>query len=411
MNRPTPGATTILAELQISNQPDKAVVDASRVRGGPLEVADMAALHAIPVDLRRANVTRVYVVSLDRYYVLRGGIANQHWLLEAAPTDPSGGTGTALRLNRFLPDLLVQVGQAVNYAFPSDLVGPGTHAIDSVAGVGLPDGLTVGNSGFSGTIAAAGAGMAALNITFVSGHRLQYVFGWKATATPVAHTLGIVKVDVVYPQVDDPNNPIVAYDHDVRLVLNQAGLAEDQQTCKPGLTNRFIGSNTVADCLAIAAKGKMNQNSQAFYRFAMSVRNLRLAYPNQAAVRFDLYANRKAGNPASVAKNVLLYRLGKDATSGLVADAGTIGFTSQNPVDLGVIDINNNNFGYPVDVTERLMARIDIDLINGTATLTPEVPSVVQPFIVGGPYSLTITTPDVQPHIVGGPYSLTITTP
>lgn len=93
-NTSIPGATTIIAELQINNNPDLAVVDAKFVRGGGFAVNTVAELNTYPTDLRKADVSRAYVRNAAKYYVLRGGVTNANWTEEVTATTPSTASTT-----------------------------------------------------------------------------------------------------------------------------------------------------------------------------------------------------------------------------------------------------------------------------------------------------------------------------
>lgn len=91
-NQSINGATVILAELEIKNNPDLAVVDSNRVRGGTHAVSSLTQRNSIPDTLRKSNITRCYVADTDTFYWLKGGIANSNWTEEVA----NGGSNTVL---------------------------------------------------------------------------------------------------------------------------------------------------------------------------------------------------------------------------------------------------------------------------------------------------------------------------
>lgn len=88
-NAPIPGATTVIAELELRNNPDLPVVDSSKVRGGAHYVATTEQRDLIPLSLRKQGTTRVYVGNEDKFYFLPQGIENYHWQVE------SGGNGVS----------------------------------------------------------------------------------------------------------------------------------------------------------------------------------------------------------------------------------------------------------------------------------------------------------------------------
>lgn len=78
------GATQILSEIQIKNNPDFIALDSDRVRGGSLSVADLTARDAVPADWRKEGATRCWVISESKHYILVGGIENANWQQESA---------------------------------------------------------------------------------------------------------------------------------------------------------------------------------------------------------------------------------------------------------------------------------------------------------------------------------------
>lgn len=88
-NAPIPGATTVIAELELRNNPDLPVVDTTKVRGGAHYVTTLAERDLIPLSLRKRGTTRVYVGNEDKFYFLPQGIENYHWQVE------SGGNGVS----------------------------------------------------------------------------------------------------------------------------------------------------------------------------------------------------------------------------------------------------------------------------------------------------------------------------
>lgn len=74
-----PGATNILSELAIRNNPEAVVVDTSRVRGGSRYVDTLADRNNIPYDARVLRIMRCYVQETDKTYELRGGITDADW--------------------------------------------------------------------------------------------------------------------------------------------------------------------------------------------------------------------------------------------------------------------------------------------------------------------------------------------
>lgn len=88
-NAPIPGATTVIAELELRNNPDLPVVDTTKVRGGAHFVATNDQRDLIPLSLRKQGTTRAYVANEDKFYFLPQGIENYHWQVE------SGGNGVS----------------------------------------------------------------------------------------------------------------------------------------------------------------------------------------------------------------------------------------------------------------------------------------------------------------------------
>lgn len=74
-----PGATNILSELAIRNNPGAVVVDSSRVRGGSRYVDTLADRNNIPYEARVLRIMRCYVQETDKTYELRGGITDADW--------------------------------------------------------------------------------------------------------------------------------------------------------------------------------------------------------------------------------------------------------------------------------------------------------------------------------------------
>lgn len=92
-NQSINGATVILAELEIKNNPDLPVVDSNRVRGGTHAVSTLTERDTIPATLRKSNITRCYVAQTDKFYLLKNGIANNNWIED---NSGAGGTTTVL---------------------------------------------------------------------------------------------------------------------------------------------------------------------------------------------------------------------------------------------------------------------------------------------------------------------------
>lgn len=102
-NQPINGATVILAELEIKNNPDLPVVDVNRVRGGTHAVSTLTERDNLPSTLRKANITRCYVAQTDKFYLLKNGIANTNWI-----EDNSGAGGPTTVLGGLAKDNLNQ---------------------------------------------------------------------------------------------------------------------------------------------------------------------------------------------------------------------------------------------------------------------------------------------------------------
>lgn len=129
-NSAVPGGMNLAGEIQVKNHPDKAVVDASRVRGGAFSVATLADRNAIPTDLRKANVTKCYVVATEKEYVLRSGVANGNW--QEITYGGSGGNGEQVFKDTVSRTVSDGVSLTINHDF-----GPG-YAIEKV--LFMPDG-------------------------------------------------------------------------------------------------------------------------------------------------------------------------------------------------------------------------------------------------------------------------------
>lgn len=102
VNQAIQGGANTIAELQILNNPDLPVVDSNRVRGGAWAFDTIEQRNSIPMELRKANVTRCYIASEEKIYFLKNGISNSNWVLESTVqgsnsnnnNNNNSGTGT-----------------------------------------------------------------------------------------------------------------------------------------------------------------------------------------------------------------------------------------------------------------------------------------------------------------------------
>lgn len=94
-----PGATTILSELAIRNNPGAIVVDSSRVRGGSRCVDTLADRNNIPYEARVLRIMRCYVLETDTTYELRGGITDADW---QEVVEGQGQSGPQTPVNAFI---------------------------------------------------------------------------------------------------------------------------------------------------------------------------------------------------------------------------------------------------------------------------------------------------------------------
>lgn len=179
-NPPIPGATTIISELQVRNNPDLPVALSPYIQGGGLSVATLTDRDLYPAALRMKDVTRCYVESTEKTYVLRGGIANVNWRIEYEFPSPNGSnTGTQiLQIGAVLAPQIGLLLTSFAQTLPADLFKPAagrTWAIASVAG--LPDGVTVDAVGkqFLGSPAEDGRFAVVINVVDSVGNRGQYV--------------------------------------------------------------------------------------------------------------------------------------------------------------------------------------------------------------------------------------------
>lgn len=391
MNTPIPGATTILSKLQVRNNPDLPVTDTNHVQGGAWSVADVATRNLIPGPLRLANVTRCYVEAEDRTYVLRGGIENDNW----QPDLTGGGGGSGKGINKFVEALTMQVGTAFTFDLPADLFGPAPIAYAALSVQNLPKGLSlVAPARITGTSTEVDAGLLVVNATLTTGEHLQYVLGYKSVLAPVTpNIVGVVALDVSFGAMNPANLSELVYDFDLALQLNEPGLSLHGGRAVPGVSGRFIGTETVTGCLAVAAIAKQTVPGNAairFYRFGISVVKLRQLYPNQLQVRFDIRGARKGANPVGLG-NAVFFRTGRDFTSGLLASGQPIGFESANPTEAGPpLDYTNQaGTGYAVGVNETLLAYLVVTLATGEVALVdvaaaPAAEGLV-PIIYGDP--------------------------
>ncbi|MBC7890837.1 MAG: hypothetical protein H7Y12_01375 [Sphingobacteriaceae bacterium] len=90
-----PGSLKLPGEIEVKGNPDKAIVDSSRVRGGAWSVASLALRDTIPADLRLANVTRCWVIAEGKEYKWLGG-ALTNWQ-EVVAGGGSSGTSDGWR--------------------------------------------------------------------------------------------------------------------------------------------------------------------------------------------------------------------------------------------------------------------------------------------------------------------------
>lgn len=93
----------ILAEVTVGDNPDLAVADSHRIRGGTFALNTLAERDDLPPDLRKANVSRCWVEAEGKEYWLKGGITNAHWVvsmvanasgLVSVPGSATGGSST-----------------------------------------------------------------------------------------------------------------------------------------------------------------------------------------------------------------------------------------------------------------------------------------------------------------------------
>lgn len=167
VNQLIPGSTTVIAKLELRNNPDLPVADMQHIEGGAWTMNTLNDRDTIPATLRQANITRCYVVATDTTYVLRNGIANTDWVADVVRVD---------QLIKLVADQAIVVGTPFSLVLPVDLYG--SNPILHITHVSnLPTGLSWdGQLSLAGTPTQAGTFITVVDYTNpVSGRLVQYV--------------------------------------------------------------------------------------------------------------------------------------------------------------------------------------------------------------------------------------------
>lgn len=295
-NQPIPGATTVIAELELRNNPDLPVVDASRVRGGGFAVDTVALRNGMPAALRKAGVSRCYVKETDTTYLLKGGILNDNWVPELAT--PS------LEVGAFLGLVRGQVGSPFSLSLPANLFvsrgGIRSWSIDSVQGV--PGGLAVDKTKglISGMPLLAGIYCVVINGVDSEGNMCQYVLPLAVDAatvvTPVEPTTPTNPTTPTTPAAPTTVgaaalNIVAAAGAECSVVLKTAGLTETGARCYAVGDNgrRFTGGTGVTSSLAFGSAGYSSvPDGIGYYSFGFNLALFRSRYPSVATVSFEV---------------------------------------------------------------------------------------------------------------------------
>lgn len=408
-NQPIPGATTVIAELELRNNADLPVVDSNRVRGGAHAVPDLATRDAIPTPLRKADVTRCYVTATNTTYVLRGGIANTNWQPEP------GAAVTGLGIGQFMAEVAAVVGTALNVAFPTNLfTSPAGLPISLMSVQGVPAGLTFDptTKAIIGTPTEVGRFVVLINAQDNATGKLQYVLPIRVSAAPVVISTtnaGTLSIDLVFDYR-------LANDFAPRLQLvGRTDHPANNQSIRPvavaGDMPRYIGTPAPADCWAVAALGQMTvagSGNQAGYQHFM----------------VNLAAERAAGRTGTLTYAVYAQTIKHDTSAfwgfyvkttlnyGTITAAPVSGNCDFVPTG-GVVpngiqqfyDANDNRFQVSLD-HEQLVGYVNVNLATDQVSFT----RYVAPSLLPSALVITGRTPNgtAWPVAPNGDYPVTL---